>query len=59
MQGVRGTDGFSEFFGSREIDVRDPDEGAGPHEFLDGSFANAAGTACDKSVAAFKMECLR
>ena len=45
-----------EALGSGEIDVGDPDEGAGADEFLYGGFADAAGSAGDESVAALETK---
>ena len=51
--------GLGKSFGGGEVDVGDPDEGAGADEFLHGGFADAAGAAGDEGVAAFEAEGLR
>jgi hypothetical protein len=45
-----GDEGVGEGFGGGEVDVGDPDEGAGADEFADGGLADAAGAAGDQGV---------
>ena len=56
MERLGGADGFGQGFGGGDIDVGDPDEGAGADEFLDGGFADAAGAAGDEGVAAVETK---
>ncbi len=59
VDGLRRSEGRSKSFGGGEIDVGDPDEGAGGDQLLDGGFADAAGAAGDQGVTAVEAKRLR
>ncbi len=56
MQRFCGAHRVGQRFSGGDVDVGDPDEGAGASEFLDGSFADAAGAAGDEGMTAVETE---
>ena len=56
VDGLGRAGGVGQGFGGRNIDVGDPDEGAGADQLADGGFADAAGAAGDQGVAAVETK---